>query len=454
MASLRFGAVDSTGAPKEVEADETDLLATASAVLRGAVYDSGLWRVQGVFTRTNVLLVLMLTTLAWVNPEDVFQDYGPFMALVVNPSLSPSVDMVLVWFEDMTAAEAVDVPIEWLASASMPQKRRMAGKMIHLLNTLLTHLRSQKEQNSGADTELPAAVQSSSTTEWKRCYSDAPPLSELPNMLIMGRIHGAVTSRRLGLIELRKCTAADEVPVSSLAQAVVDRTTGTISYKQREKSANITKPQNFMKALSLLMNGFAFVCITVMAETTQWSGDALQGVVRGARRLFTKADGEFYLKYWSDVAFSGLDVPKLIELEAKCRKLWADPFMNMVRLGCCLRASVTEIKGEVASALSTMQYRKMLKFPGGGGGGGRARPGGLGDTPEKKSRLEVAESKTGFKKHPTHQKTADGKEICKFWVDGRKCNFGANCKRVHNYCDWDVDGKPCGGDHKRSEHPW
>lgn len=189
-------------------------------------------------------------------------------------------------------------------------------------------------------------------------------------MKIMGSIHNGVVSRRLPLIELRKCTAADEVPSSSLAQLVADKSTGTVSYKQREKTTSLGHPQKFVKALSLLMNGFAFVCITIMADVAHWSGEALHGVVRGTRRLFARTDGDQYLKYWTEVAFSGIDLPKIVELEAKCRRMWADPFMNMVRLGCCLRASLTEIKGEVAAALAAKQFQKKMT----GVGGGHPRP--------------------------------------------------------------------------------
>ena len=73
---LRFGAVDGAGAPKEIEQPETALLANAGPVVRGAIHESGLWRVQGAFNSTDVLLVLMVNTLAWVNPMDVFSDYA------------------------------------------------------------------------------------------------------------------------------------------------------------------------------------------------------------------------------------------------------------------------------------------------------------------------------------------------------------------------------------------
>ena len=85
-----------------------------------------------------------------------------------------------------------------------------------------------------------------------------------------------------------ECTAADEVPSSSLAQLVADKSTGTVSYKQREKTTSLGHPQKFVKALSLLMNGFAFVCITIMADVAHWSGEALHGVVRGRKQEETK----------------------------------------------------------------------------------------------------------------------------------------------------------------------
>ena len=453
VAILRLGPVDGAGDPKEMQAPETALLARAGPVLRGAIYDSLIWRVHGAFTRTDALLVLMLNTLAWVSPMDVFKDYGPFMALVANDSLSPGVDMVMQWFEDMADTGVVAVPLVWKDTATDGQKRRISGRFISMLCALLTHLRSQRDQNNGVDAELPTAIESSSTTEWKRCYSEPPSLSDLPNMMTLGRIHKGVIDRKLPLIELRKCTSCDEVPSSSLAQAVVDKTTGTLSYRQKEKTTNLNHPQKFVKALTLLLNGFAFVCITIMADITQWSGEALHGVVRGARRLFAVTDGAAYLKYWTEIAFQGLDMPKVVELEAKCRRMWADPFMNMVRLGCCLRASLTEIKGEVAAALAAKQWRKMNN--GMGGKSGHDRPGGPGGgTPEKKSKQEIAQSKPGFRKNGTAEKTADGRLICKHWVDGRNCDYGDKCNRVHNYCDWLIDGKPCGQDHKRAEHPW
>ena len=448
---LRFGAVDGTGAPKEMVQAESGLLANGGPVVRGAIHESGLWRVQGAFNSTDVLLVLMVGTLAWVNPMDIFSDYGPFMTLAANDSLSPTVDMIMQWFQDMADPGVVAVPLVWHVNASDGQKRRIAGKVIHLLCALLVHLRSQRDQNNGIDADLPAAIHSSSATEWRRCYSEQPVLSDVPNMKIMGSIHNGVVNRRLPLIELRKCTAADEVPSSSLAQLVADKSTGTVSYKQMEKTTSLGHPQKFVKALSLLMNGFAFVCITIMADVAHWSGEALHGVVRGTRRLFARTDGDQYLKYWTEVAFSGIDLPKIVELEAKCRRMWADPFMNMVRLGCCLRASLTEIKGEVAAALAAKQFQKKMT----GVGGGHPRPNDItNNTPEKKSRKEIAASKPGFREEGTALETADGRKICKFWVDGRGCNYGDKCNKVHNYCDWVIDGKVCGGPHKRSEHQW
>ena len=39
-------------------------------------------------------------------------------------------------------------------------------------------------------------------------------------------------------------------------------------------------------------------------------------------------------------------------------------------------------------------------------------------------------------------------------TDGRGCDYGDKCTKVHNYCDWRIDGKVCGGEHKRADPLW
>ena len=50
-----------------------------------------------------------------------------------------------------------------------------------------------------------------------------------------------------------------------------------------------------------------------------------------------------------------------------------------------------------------------------------------------------------------------GKQICKFFADGRGCNHGASCYKAH-VCDIMVQqaggaSAPCLGDHTRAAHP-
>ena len=296
-------------------------------------------------------------------------------------------------------------------------------------------------------------MQDSNSQQWVIYYSVAPRPSELVNKVFLGKIHNAVESRILPLFELRKCTASDDIPVTSMAAPQM-QTNGSVVYKQVEKSATLSKPHHFIDCLKLLMNSFAFVCVTIAAKFPDWSGNEKCGCVRGNRLMFTSEDASYYIGYWTPLAHCGFSVTQLVWLEAKCRKFWAGPFSDGVRLGCAMRLAVDKISGVVEAAKFNLHStpRTILKDK-------RKAPGDDGvKGSETKSSFDIAKAAKGYRENRTGSELPGGKKICKFWTDGRVCKFGDSCKMEHR-CDWMIDDgnggtKICGLPHKRIDHPW
>ena len=157
------------------------------------------------------------------------------------------------------------------------------------------------------------------------------------------------------------------------------------------------------------------------------------------------------IAWWRAVTSKLTVVNTLIDLEQTHRMKTVQPFADSMCYACTVRDKAAVMEAQIGVAIESARYRTP-KQP--------KTQHQLQSIIEKKKppRKDTTSLETAKKASDdvagrrTVRKNAAGEEICKWYADGRGCDFGDNCNKKH-CCDIiKKDGKVCGELHTRKEH--
>ena len=357
---------------------------------------------------------------------------------------------------------------------SLSLARQIKSRLV-LLHKMCFHSYSAASEGAeqGEEDPLPDSSRKSLQGKELLIYGWNVGINDFPNLVVLGQISRGFATGFHTTIELKNCRSQNESRGARGATGFEISSNGTI--KAPKKAPDVKDVFGFLFYLMKWCRGMELISLNFVATYPEWSGDEHSGVVRQVRYQWTAEHSAWYFGLWMErcgaytTGVQGNGVGLLIKNEEAIRsKAITYCYDKHAQFGSAMimawdqRANITGYKTPVAAiafpqggkpkVISTAQQAAKdaaaQTAKDGGKKGAEFGPGSAG---------YVVGLRTSGKDFKITSGPHSGKQICKFFADGRGCNHGTGCYKAH-VCDIMVQqpggaSAPCLGDHARAAHP-
>lgn len=322
-------------------------------------------------------------------------------------------------------------------------KDRIVARIMRLLDLSIEDLKATPADDGGEDDPISSTTKESLEQVYFKKYGEHVIPSELPSSTVLGRMHRSIMTGSFSLIKVTSIVPQDAFSLSSKDEMILTSGGG---FKRKRDSSKIQNLEEFYHLMEVMMQGYVFVSVGAPAPHPDWEGRPDYGKVANVRLQFSRAGKEKYIS-WLRALGKRLGEPGLgllMTIEMDCRKQWVDAIHSKIQMESVVRQSIIDCKGSADQKITAFIAGKRPKL----------NP--QYETPKKggpKGPIDYS-ALPGFDPKISTGKSYRGKPICKKHADGRKCDFGSNCRFAH-VCDIVINerGEVCGStEHTRGGH--
>ena len=384
----------------------------------------------------------------------------------------PTKETILEFYVDMDCECLDGLHADIKASLARQIKSRLV--LLHKM-CYKSYNTSANGAEQGEDEPLPDSSRKTLQGKELMVYGWNVGINEFPNLVVLGQISRGFTTGFHTTIELKNCRSQNEARAARGSGVLEISTNGTL--KAPKKAPDIKDVFSFLFFLMKWCRGMELISLNFVATFPDWQGDEHSGVVRQVRYQWTAEHSAWYFGIWMErgstymAGVQGSGVGLLVKNEEAIRsKAISLCYDRHLQFGSAMiqawdqRSNLSGYKAPAAS----------IPFP-----NNKQRPPPTGATAAQQATKDAAaqvakDGKKGLAFGPGSVGYVDGlrtsgkdfkitsgphsgKQICKFFADGRGCNHGTGCYKAH-VCDIMVQqpggaSAPCLGDHARAAHP-